>query len=115
MSTIAPTIIDAEAQITIATWAGLATGDDGASIRYGGAADRTVQIVGTFGGATVTMQGSLDGTNWASLTDVQGNAIAVTAAALESITELVRYIRPVVTGGSGVSVTVMLLMRRTMG
>ena len=115
MPTIVPTLLDAEAQITIATWTGLETGDDGAAIRYGGAADRTVQIIGTFGGATVTMQGSIDGTNWATLTDAQGNAIAATAAALEAITELVRFIRPIVTGGAGVSVTVLLLMRRTIG
>lgn len=69
--------------------------------------------VGTFGGATVTLQGSLDGTNWATLTDAQGNAISVTSAALEAVTELVRYIRPVVTGGSGTDVTVLLLMRVT--
>jgi len=110
--TINPTLQETESRITVATWE-LATGDDGAPIRYAGAADRTVQVFGTFGGATIGMQGSLDGINWAPLTDAQGNAIAMTAAGLEAITELVRFTRPVVTGGSGTSVTVMLLMRQT--
>lgn len=112
MATVDPTFVDGEGRTTIATWV-LGAGDDGYPVRYAGAADRTVQIVGTFGGATVTLQGSLDGTNWATLTDAQGNAISVTSAALEAVTELVRYIRPVVTGGSGTDVTVLLLMRVT--
>lgn len=111
--TIAPTILDAEAQVTIATWASMGADDDGSPVRYGGAADRTVQVFGTFGGTTVGMQGSLDGTNWVALTDAQGNTIEFTADGLEAITELVRFIRPVTVGGTGVDVTVMLLMRRT--
>lgn len=113
MSTLPAVITDGEAQTVIATWSGMTGGDDGAPVRYAGAADRTAQVVGTFNGATVTLQGSLDGSNWASLTDAQGNAIAMTSAGLEAVTELVRYVRPVVTGGSGASITVMLMMRTT--
>lgn len=113
MATITPTITDQlEAYSVLATWV-LGAGDDGAPVRFAGAADRTVQIIGTFGGASVAMQGSLDGTNWATLTDPQGNAINASSAILEAVTELVRFIRPVVTGGSGTNVTVMLFMRPT--
>ena len=113
MATITPTITDQlEAYSILATWV-LGADDDGAPIRFAGAADRTMQVCGTFGGATVGMQGSLDGTNWAALTDPQGNAVSKTAAALEALTELVRFVRPVVTGGTGTDVTVMLFMRPT--
>lgn len=114
MATIAPTFIDGDAKTTIAQWV-LGAGDDGQPIRWAGAADRTVQVIGSFGGATVTMQGTLEQvpTTWASLTDIQGNAIAMTAAGIETITELTRYIRPIVAGGTGTAVTVMLLMRVT--
>lgn len=114
MSTVVPTIVDGEGHTVVVTWV-LGTGDDGEPVRYAGAADRTVQIFGTFGGATVTMQGTLENvaTTWAPVTDPQGNAIAATGATIEAITELVRQIRPVVTGGSGSSITVLLLMRQT--
>lgn len=64
-------------------------------------ADKTVQFVGTFGGATVALQGSNDGVNWESLTDPQGNAISKTSAALETVTENTLFIRPLVSGGGG--------------
>lgn len=112
MAEIAPTFTDGEARTVLASWS-LGAGDSGVPVRYAGAADRTVQIVGTFGGATVDIQGSLDGTNWSSVTDAQGNAITATSATLEAVTELVRFIRPVVTGGTGTAVTVTILMRPT--
>jgi hypothetical protein len=90
------------------------TDDTGYPVQYVGNADRTVQVYGTFGGATVTLEGSLDGTNWATLNDAQGSPIAITEAKLEAVTELVRYTRPSVSGGSGASLTVMLFMRNTM-
>lgn len=112
MAVITPTIRDTESRITLATW-DMAAGDTAEAVRYAGSADRTVQIIGTFGGATVAIYGSLNGTDWAPLTDAQGNAISMTSAGIEAITELVRFIRPVVTGGSGTAVTVMLLLRHT--
>jgi hypothetical protein len=63
--------------------------------------DRSVQFVGTFDSATVVLQGSNDGTTWVTLTDPQGNAISKTAAGLEAISELTRYVRPSTSGGGG--------------
>jgi hypothetical protein len=86
----------------LVTWTGLLNGDTGSRIEESDFADRTVQISGTFGsGGSVTIEGSNDGTNWDALTDPQGNAITKTAAALESITEAPRYLRPNVTAGDG--------------
>lgn len=95
----------------LATWAGMGNADDGTPVRMAGASDRAVQIEGTFGGATVAMQGSMDGTLWQPLTDPQGNAISTTAAKLEQISELTRYIRPLTSGGVGTNITVRLLLK----
>lgn len=89
------------AHAQLVTWSGLLNTDVGSAIQLAHFGDRTVQVTGTFGGGTMTFQGSNDGTNWASLTDPQGNAIAKTAAGLEAVLELPRYVRPSVAGGDG--------------
>jgi len=113
MATVDVSVAEGPAQSFIATWSGLATGDVGAPIDYVGHADRTVQVVGAFGGASVSLEGSLNGSHWSPLTDAQGNVISFTAAGIEAVTEMVLYIRPKVVGGAGTSVTVMLMMRKT--
>lgn len=114
MAEIAATVAEGEARTFIVQWV-LGAGDTGKPISYPGAADRTVQIFGTFGGATVAMQGTLElsPTTWLPVTDAQGNAISATSNTLEAITELVRWIRPSVAGGTGTAVTILLLMRTT--
>ena len=83
-------------------WVGLLNGDTGDAVEMAAWPDRSVQVHGTFGtGGSITFQGSNDGTNWFALTDPQGNAITKTAAGLEAVTELTRYIRPSVTAGDG--------------
>lgn len=89
----------------------LATGDDGAPIEAVEFADRSVQVSGTFGGASVVVEGSNDSTNYGTLTDPQGNDLSIVSAKVEMITEVTRLIRPRVSGGTGVSVTVSLLAR----
>lgn len=113
MATVDPTVTEADGGTIVVEWAGLGPNDVGAPVRYAGAVDRTVQAFGTFGSASIGMQGTLEATpsNWATLNDAQGDPIAVTAAKVEAITEMVRWIRPSVTGGTGTSVTVLLMMR----
>lgn len=100
------------------TWDSMAGGDSGEPVSIPGASDKTVQISGTFGTSTVSIQGSLyaaDSGVYANLTDPQGNALtAIAAAALESITENTTWIKPVVAAGSGTPITVVLLARSTM-
>ena len=103
-------------QVRRAVWTALATGDDGAPIDWSAYTDRSVQVFGTFGGGTVTLQGSNDAgptpTNWNPLTDLQGNAIAFTAAGLEMIAEGTLWVRPVVTAGAASGITVQMMLRR---
>lgn len=116
MSTITPSVTRIDdggvRGVYMAVWASMGAADTGASVALGGGYDRSVQIAGTFDGATVTLQGSNDGSNWATLTDPQGNGIAVTAATIEAVTELTRYVRAITTGGgASSSLTVSLLIR----
>lgn len=117
MAVITPTFAGARptdqiGESAVITWANLTTGDTGDPVDYRAYTDRAVQVTGTFGGATVTIEGTIDGTNYATLTDPQGNALSITAAKIEQVAETVVKIRPAVTGGSGTSVTVSLLAHR---
>ena len=91
----------------VVTWAALANTDTGAPIEMPGSSDRSIQFEGTFGaGGTVILEGSNDGTNYHPLTDPQGNDISKTAADLEMITELTRWVRPRVSAGDGTTAIV---------
>ena len=96
---------------------------DGAPVKYAEFADMCVQIDGTFGTATITLQGSNDltsPTNWFTLTDPQGNGIAkVTAGGSvqgEQVLESPVWVRPLASGADGTtSINVRLKFRRNRG
>jgi urease gamma subunit len=72
-----------------------------------------VQFTGTFGsGGSIQLEGSNDGTTWAILNDLQGTTIVKTAAGLEGVAELTRYVRPRVTAGDGTTALVATLLMR---
>ena len=99
------------------TWAGLATGDTGTTQQLSRYPVHSVQFLGTFGGSTVTLEGSDDNVTFFTLTGESAaggaDSIVSTAAAtrfdIKNIVPL--HIRPKVTGGAGVSVTVILTSR----
>jgi hypothetical protein len=96
----------------VATWLNLAEGDQGDALAFGQYTDRSVQVIGALGGATLVVEGSLNGLDWATLTDPQGNDLTITTPKIEMITEATVYIRPRVSGGSGVTdVTVLMLLK----
>jgi hypothetical protein len=97
----------------VVSWSALQSGDDGTPIELATFADRSVQSSGTFGvGGTVRIEGSINGTDWAPLTDLQGNNLDLTSAKIESVAELVRYLRPRVTAGDGTtSINVHMIMK----
>lgn len=106
MAIITPTIDrDTTPGAVLVTWTGMATGDTGTSVPLAYAADLSCQVSGTFGGATVTWQGSNDNTNWHPMTQRGSTTgMAYTAAALYSAQENPAWVRPVVTGGTSVSI-----------
>ncbi len=70
----------------LVTWTGMNNGDDGAPVDWVDFADRCFQVSGTFGsGGSCTVQGSNDATNWAPLTDPQGNALTFTSQKMPPI------------------------------
>lgn len=100
------------------TWTPLTTtNSDGQAWDTLDFADMSVQVTGTFGvGGSVKIQGSNEATptTWADLNDPQANALAFTAAKIEQVLEMPRWIRPLVTAGDGTtSLTVILWARRS--
>jgi hypothetical protein len=83
-------------------WSAIANGDEGEPIPFSAYADKSAQVTGTFGaGGSVRIEGSNDGTNWAALTDPQGNNLDITTAKIEMVTEATLLVRPRVTAGDG--------------
>jgi len=77
-------------------------------------ADRTVQVIGTFGGGTVTMQGTnevVSPANPVTLKDDLNTAVTFTAAGARFIRENMYNTRPVLSGSTGATVTVLLCTR----
>jgi hypothetical protein len=115
MTTVNYTVanVNNDDSIQLVTWT-LAQGQTGTAYAFSQWADRSIQISGTFGGATVATKGSNDNATFLALHDAFGNAMTATAAnALIQITELSAYVQPVVTGGDGTtSLTVTLCARR---
>jgi len=106
---------DQDGSVLIAQWTGGASGDAGPAWEFPEWADISVQISGTISGSTVTIEGSNDGTNWATLNNAQGVALSFTSLTptpLKQIVERPRYIRPNITGGTGSGIAVTLCARR---
>lgn len=116
MAVISAVIVPAnDIEILRAYWANLTTDDTGAPIEMAAFADRSIQMTGTFDGATVAMQGSNDGgTTWVTLKDPFGNDLTFTAAGLRTIVDLAYHVRPAVTvnGAGGCDVNAYLIMRQ---
>lgn len=117
MATVTPTLSkvgDQDDAAILLSWALTTTNTDGAPLEWTQWADRCFQAVGTWGGATLTIEGSNDGTNWAPLSNAAGGTAATfTANGAKTIIELPRYVRPnLTTPGSGAAVAVTLLARR---
>jgi hypothetical protein len=89
----------------------------GVGVSIPGAVDKSVQMVGTWDGATISMQGSNDGTTWFELNAVQNFTTAISSTAdatpgIQQIGENTLWVRPLEASGSGsVVVTVYLLCR----
>ena len=118
MATRTPTILQPDADRlpgnwAVISWSGLLNTDDGAPVDMVAYADRSVQVTGTFGtGGNCRIEGSIDGATYATLTDPQGNVLDFATAKIEAVTELVRFIRPRITGGDGATNLVCSLLVR---
>lgn len=95
-----------ESGLVSVAWAAVPEGDTYAAAETGGLFERSVQVGGTFGGATVLIQGSNDGVTYFTLNDLQDNPLSFAAAGVAAIQENVRYIKPSASGGTNSSINV---------
>ena len=116
MAAITPTIDNANSfsdTTTTYLWETLTEADTGTSQRINPA--RTVlmsfSVVGTFGGATVVLQGSHDNTNWFTVKDNTGADISFTAAGASEAASTFVYFRPSASGGSSQDVDCRLTVK----
>lgn len=84
----------------IISWESLTAQDDGKPVDVSSAIFKTIQFQGIFNGASIQLEGSIDGKNYHALTDPQGNNLSKKGNGIESIVENVRWVRPMVVGGA---------------
>lgn len=99
-------------------WGALASADTGDAVggRYTGYTSTlagALQGTGTWGGATLTLDQSVDGVNWAPVLDVDtGLAVALTASTqVATISVASPKVRPRLIGGSGAAIVPRLYLR----
>lgn len=108
------TLAEKYGNTNLASWTLTTADHTGSDVVRPGQSDRTVHVFGTFGGATVVIEGSLDGVNFATLHDQGGVALSFTSAGIFAVSENIFAIRPRLSSvGSGANVTVNLLSRST--
>jgi hypothetical protein len=96
----------------VAHWDNVSSGDECEKLQFSQYTDKSVQVAGTFGGASLSFEGSNDGINWAVLTDPQGNPLTFVSGKIEMVTEASNYARPSISGGDGsTSLTVLVLLK----
>jgi hypothetical protein len=116
MATVSPAfdfVAAQAAKVPRVTWADIVTGDTLTAfpVAAQAAVAGAVQFGGTFGGATIGLQVSNDGTTFFDMKDLGGTVITATANALFEFTTAAMYIRPVITGGAANAVDVTVVLR----
>lgn len=94
-------------------WTPITSGDVGSWLDAVQLPDKTIQVAGTWNGATVVIQGTNDdGTTVFTLQDVEGDPLSLTSDGMRSILENPEKIRPACTvGGASTSLTVRCLSK----
>lgn len=98
--------------VAVTTWDNLLADDDGEPVRLAVYSDRTIQVAGEFGGASVTIGGSNDGVTYHALHDTSGNVMTLTEGKLQQIVELPIYLKPRVFGGDGTTLLKVVMSGR---
>lgn len=118
MATVTPTrsndVGTGDGSVVQYTWTLTSSNRDGLPVEMVEWADRTLTATGTWGGATLTLQGSNDNTTFLTQSNAAGGSAAtLTADGMITPIEAPRYFRPNLTvAGVGASLTVILTLRR---
>lgn len=113
MATIVPTTVEEQVRAAAYRWTDYSTADDAVPVKIQnmqGLAG-SIQVTGTFGGATIALQVSNNGTNYVTLKDAIGSNITFTAAGIAEFSTAALYIKPTSTGGTADNVTVTIVLR----
>lgn len=114
MAVIKPVILDVSPQgdqsCISAVWSPVTEADTCNPIEYPKLSDKSVVVTGTFGSASIAIQGSNDRTNFAALHDSGGTVIAITVAGAKQILENTLQIKPVTSGGTASSLTIGMML-----
>lgn len=113
MATIVPTTVEEQIRAAAYRWTDYSTADTATPVKVQnmqGLAG-SVQVTGTFGGATVALQVSNDGTNFVTLKDGTGTNITFTAAGMAEFSTAALYVKPTSSGGTADNVTVTVVLR----
>ncbi len=112
MATVNPTLSHRGGDTDVATFALTSTNRDGAPIPVERKKEIYASVTGTWGGATVVMQGSNDGSNWFTLDDRAGVAVSLTADGASAVADLPLLIRPYLSvAGAGADLTAIVVTR----
>lgn len=99
-------------RVYISTWT-IASGDTCEPVFKPATRDRCVQVFGTFGGATVTIEGSNEVDHYSALKELLGGAASFTTAGIKQLLEIPLRVKPVISGGGATtSLTVIIVQRR---
>ena len=113
MATIIPTTVEQQIQAAAYRWTDYSTADTSTPIKVQnmqGLAG-SVQVTGTFGSATITLQVSNDGTNYVTLKDSAGADISLTSAGMREFSTAALYLKPTSSGGTADNVVVTVILR----
>lgn len=112
MATISPDTVSTD-NVPMVSWTGVSTADTMTEYKVRGPAGEfaSVQLTGTWGSATVVLQGSNDATTWFTLKDVAGSSISATANAYFEFKTAAKFIKPSSSGGTGDNVDVKVTLR----
>lgn len=96
----------------LVTWSGVTESDTFQQYTLDGPpAEISCHITGTFGSATVVMQGGNVDSEMLDLVQIGGSAASATSADIFSLLDRPLYIQPSHSGGTSESVTVYMLVR----
>ena len=113
MATITPTTVEQQIQAAAYRWTDYSTSDASTPIKVQNMQGLAgaVQVTGTFGGATITLQVSNDSTNFVTLKDSAGTDISLTASGMREFSTAALYLKPTSSGGTSDNVTVTVILR----
>ena len=114
MANISPTILNNALPngVVQVTWTPVTESDTCLAVSFPGYDCLVAQVFGTFGSASIALQGSLDNSNFYAMSAKGGTtAIAITTAGAKTPNEYANYYRPASTGGSSSSLTIVALFQ----